>query len=177
MFGIYAIVHIKSGKLYIGSTTKSFQYRKNKHYSELRSNTHHNVKLQRAWNKYGEASFDFRIIEALSDRTTVRDIEQYYIDVFYGRSCYNINKNAKVPDASKGGRASSAIQANKSLRRIKSTEARQKLYLHGFISPNGLVVKPVINIRDFCRKHDLHSSHMAQVYNGKRYSHKGWIRG
>lgn len=57
--GIYEIVNTKNGNRYIGSAV-SFSSRWNKHRSELRRNSHRNVKLQRAWNKYGEGSFESR---------------------------------------------------------------------------------------------------------------------
>lgn len=177
MFGIYSIRHKATGKIYIGSTIKSFDYRKKKHFNKLKYNKHHNIKLQRAYNKYGKDAFEFCILEILNNISDVRQAEQYYIDVFYGKHCYNINKKADSPNASLGGIASAKIQKNKDARKTKSTEARQKQYICGFRSPENILYAPVINLRDFSRTHNLHSSHMAQVYNGKRTSHKGWIRG
>lgn len=56
--GIYEIVNTANGKRYIGSAI-SFKDRWKRHRSRLRAGDHHSIKLQRAWNKYGEASFKF----------------------------------------------------------------------------------------------------------------------
>lgn len=61
---IYAIVHIASGKRYVGSTVDR-KSRRAHHWSALRGNRHHCPHLQNAWNKYGEDAFEFRILETL----------------------------------------------------------------------------------------------------------------
>lgn len=57
--GVYAIINRIDGKQYIGSAV-SLVARWDKHRSTLRAAIHRNIKLQRAWNKYGEAAFEFR---------------------------------------------------------------------------------------------------------------------
>ena len=56
--GIYAIVNKKSGRSYIGSSI-NIEKRWKTHLRSLRKNTHHNIFLQRAFNKYGEIVFGF----------------------------------------------------------------------------------------------------------------------
>lgn len=60
--GIYAIKHIESGKIYIGQAV-IISRRWKDHQHKLRCNKHHNSYLQHAWNKYGEESFVFEILE------------------------------------------------------------------------------------------------------------------
>lgn len=55
---IYQIINKVNGLRYIGKTINLDQ-RKNKHFSQLKANSHINKKLQSAWNKYGEENFDF----------------------------------------------------------------------------------------------------------------------
>jgi len=45
----------------------------------LRKGSHPNIHLQRAWNKYGEDSFIFKVI-AVCDKDSVLDAEQFWID-------------------------------------------------------------------------------------------------
>lgn len=60
--GIYEIVNTVNGKRYVGSTV-GFKRRWQDHRSYLKRGRHHCHALQRAWLKYGEAAFNFRIIE------------------------------------------------------------------------------------------------------------------
>lgn len=60
---VYEILNIQNNKKYIGSTKKDPKIRKTRHITTLRNGTHHNVYLQRAFNKYGEKSFQFNILE------------------------------------------------------------------------------------------------------------------
>jgi len=64
--GIYAIINNKTGKRYIGQTN-NFSFRKGKHIGYLRSNSHINPHLQRAFNLDGEESFEFTILEVVVD--------------------------------------------------------------------------------------------------------------
>lgn len=58
---IYAIRNRVNGHAYIGST-KGYKARWHTHRSTLRRKTHHSFVLQRAWNKYGEDAFEFKIL-------------------------------------------------------------------------------------------------------------------
>lgn len=81
MQGIYCIINKNTGKKYYGSSSK-IEERINGHISELNSNKHHNILLQRSWNKHGSGSFDFQIIE-ITNFENLKDLlrlEQKYID-------------------------------------------------------------------------------------------------
>lgn len=91
MTGIYSIFNIVNNKWYIGSTVKSFDFRKTQHFSDLRLNRHKNVHLQRSFNKYGENSFIFIILETINSHDCLK-VEQLYLDLF--KPEYNINPNA-----------------------------------------------------------------------------------
>ena len=60
--GIYCIENIVNHKTYIGSSKNIYQ-RLLKHFALLRHNKHENAHLQSAWNKYGEKSFQWFVIE------------------------------------------------------------------------------------------------------------------
>lgn len=61
---IYQIKNTINNKSYIGSTS-DFDARKLRHVSTLKNNNHHNIYLQRAYNKYGNV-FIFEILENCS---------------------------------------------------------------------------------------------------------------
>jgi group I intron endonuclease len=61
--GIYCIENLINGKVYIGSS-KHLRKRRNDHYCALSRNMHRNEHLQKSWNKYGEESFIFYVVEA-----------------------------------------------------------------------------------------------------------------
>jgi len=91
--GIYAIVHIKSGRHYIGSS-RNIYHRWRIHKSELRRGVSNSRYLQNAWNKYGEAAFHFKVIEAcLKDPIMLVAREQYWIDK-YKNKLLNMRKHA-----------------------------------------------------------------------------------
>lgn len=60
--GIYKITNTVTGKIYVGKSV-DLKQRWHSHKSYLRSGTHCNEYLQRSWDKYGEESFVFEIIE------------------------------------------------------------------------------------------------------------------
>lgn len=90
--GIYAIVNTKNNKRYIGSS-RNIELRWNQHHCDLRKNRHHSIALQRAWNKYGEGSFQFKILIKCSVDELL-DYEQKYLDK---QSDYNITNIAGRP--------------------------------------------------------------------------------
>ena len=89
--GVYKIKNLINNKIYIGSAINlNLRYRK--HISDLKNNKHCNKKLQNSWNKHGEDSFDFVIIEQVIDKTKLLEREQYYLDNL--KPEYNICKIA-----------------------------------------------------------------------------------
>lgn len=79
MMCIYCIKNIINNKIYIGSTC-DFKRRKKRHLLQLRTNSHHSILLQRAYNKYGEDNFTFEVLEIITDKKELLKKEQEYID-------------------------------------------------------------------------------------------------
>lgn len=102
--GVYKITNIIDNKIYIGSTNQTFLKRLTQHYLELRKNNHKNDYLQYSWNKYGEISFIFEIIE-ITNKSETLEKEQYWMDYYkcYDKNIgFNINPKATgTPNLSK----------------------------------------------------------------------------
>lgn len=97
---IYKIINVENAKFYVGSTIV-VTARWRKHLRDLRANKHHCPHLQAAWNKYGEDSFVFRVVEVVDDHTQLNAAEQKWLDAHHGTvSCYNY---AKYTDNSNRG--------------------------------------------------------------------------
>jgi group I intron endonuclease len=78
--GIYQIKNKKNNKVYIGSAV-SLGQRFSVHTHCLRNDKHHNRHLQNAWNKYGEDSFLFEVLEKVEDKEKLVEREQHWIDI------------------------------------------------------------------------------------------------
>lgn len=88
MYWVYSIRNLVNDKRYIG-ITNNIKGRIYYHKYELRNNKHKNLKLQRAYNKYGSDNFEFSILEEIDthDRDKVANMEIYYIKLY--NSCDN----------------------------------------------------------------------------------------
>jgi group I intron endonuclease len=96
--GVYIIINIVNNMIYIGSS-KDIEARWREHVHKFYGNRHENDKLQKAWNKYGEKAFQFRILEVVEEKDLVFR-EQYYLDLYkpYERHIgYNLYKTAFSP--------------------------------------------------------------------------------
>lgn len=95
--GIYKIINIVNNKFYVGSAV-DLKRRKTRHFSELRSNKHNNRHLQAAWNKYGEQSFVFVVLEELAADADLLTAENVWLHAHVGKDyCYNIGVDATAP--------------------------------------------------------------------------------
>lgn len=76
--GIYRITCTTTGKFYIGSAV-NLKRRWQEHRKTLRGNYHPNPYLQASWNKYGEQTFTFEVIELVLPPFLI-EREQYWLD-------------------------------------------------------------------------------------------------
>ncbi len=133
--GIYAWINLLDAHYYVGRTRDMLGAslgecgRKMKHLYDLRGRRHFNIKFRRAFNRDGESSFIFVLIEELDPKIDIEDfkaVEQKYLGVAKTEKhlCYNLNfvsegiemtpeRRAKISEANTG--------------KIHSTETRLKL--------------------------------------------------
>lgn len=125
--GIYQILNTANGQRYVGS---SFCVRRrfNDHLRTLRRKEHHNVHLQRAWNKDGEAAFVFTVL-AVVERPEQLTTEQRLLDSIAesGEACYNMAISAVAPMRGRkfSAESSERMRVAQSTR-VKSPEERLK---------------------------------------------------
>jgi len=166
--GIYKIINKINGKYYVGSS-KDVKHRWDDHIRELRKNNHYNDYLQKAWNKYGEQSFDFQFIESVKEEELLL-IEQKYLDISVKEQnkCYNLNFEASGGNISEYSREK--IRSSK-LGRKASVELRKKLSnVHTGIH---LSEQAKEKLRLFNKGKKLSEEHKTKIGNsnkGKRYS-------
>ncbi len=92
---IYILINKKNNKIYIGQTS-DIRRRQKDHIKSLSTGNHRNRYLQRAWDKYGKETFEFKVLEYCSVET-LDEREQHYLDIYIPRGiCYNISTDAKV---------------------------------------------------------------------------------
>lgn len=89
--GIYKIENKNNGKVYIGQSIdilKRWRY----HINRLSKNSHPNSHLQNAWNKYGEESFEFEILEECNNQDLCKR-ENFWcnkFESFFSTNGYNL---------------------------------------------------------------------------------------
>lgn len=76
--GVYLITCTVNKRRYIGSSC-TIQVRWKQHAADLRGQRHHNIHLQRAWDKHGADAFDFGVLEECSEGALL-EREQHWMD-------------------------------------------------------------------------------------------------
>lgn len=110
--GVYAIVNTVTEEAYIGSSV-NVQKRWSTHRRDLRKGSHHNIRLQRAWNKYGGDMFDLFVMQ-ITTAASLERAERYWLEANW--SSYNIAEVGRTPSP-KGRRHSAETRALMSERR------------------------------------------------------------
>lgn len=100
--GVYYIRNEKNGKIYVGASSDMFR-RINAHRNVLKRNESCNFYLQKDWNKYKEDSFNFGVLERVSED---RLVEREEIWILKLKSCkrsfgYNVSVGVKHSEKTK----------------------------------------------------------------------------
>lgn len=168
--GIYCIENVTNHKTYIGSSKNIYQ-RLLKHFALLRHNKHENPHLQSAWNKYGEDSFRWYILE-LCDNSELAKLEQQCIDLFGAE--YNITRIVERNILSKESR-------------IKQGNTRRRLHEEGKLEWNfnpvtlyvydlegKLLFSNPLGLKDTAKRLGISPSSICRVTNGTYQQCKGY---
>lgn len=123
---VYKIENKINGKLYIGSTCKSFNKRRGEHLCSLIKNYHFNKHLQSAWNKYGENNFEFIIIESFKFPKSYDDniIQEYVLS--REMYCINLlNPEYNITREIRAGKLGRVLSEDERLQISKRTKGRR----------------------------------------------------
>ena len=168
--GIYMIINLINGNRYIGSS-KNIQQRLQTHRSNLRNNHHCNIHLQNAWNKYGEAKFDYSILEFCEENIRINR-EQYYVNTL--KPEYNISiEIVELP--------SNSIES-----RLKLSRTRKQRMAEGLIKKTnctkifvynlqGTFIKEFDSEMDACKELGLTRSGILKTLKGEQKQHHGFL--
>jgi group I intron endonuclease len=77
--GVYAILCVPTGKMYIGSSIVDMLWRMKCHVKALQKGTHSSPYLQHSWDKYGRKNFKFCRVESCPPEKCL-EREQYHLD-------------------------------------------------------------------------------------------------
>jgi group I intron endonuclease len=171
--GIYRILNTRNGKFYIGSS-KNLKSRKSDHFKTLRSDRHHSIKLQRAWNKHQDKSFVFEPILFCNEEMLIT-YEQQFLN-FY-KPQYNMSLIAGRMDAITRAKATEnaikfySSEDGKACCKNRAKKSRKTILDRGLQRGNNngnsiLTEQDVINIA----KSEKSSKELAKFYNVSFYA-------
>lgn len=179
--GIYKITCIKNNVVYIGQS-KDIADRWSDHKKELRGQYHKNNHLQRAWNKYGEDCFEFKILEECDleclDKKEIFWIEE--LDTFkngfnqsgggnFGRVVSDETK-IKLSESHKGKKLKEET--------IAKIVEKTKKKVFSFIIETGEITNHFDSCIDASSYHKVDDANITKCCNGNQISCMGygWAR-
>jgi group I intron endonuclease len=129
MFTIYRILNNVTGYCYIGCS-KNLKSRWKEHKRDLQKEEHHNIHLQRAWNKYKEESFTWEVLLECKSEKLMFLKEKELIE--NTANLYNIAEGGLGGDYTKNWDEDRKEQhrvycSNRNIERYKDPEERKKI--------------------------------------------------
>lgn len=160
--GIYKITCVPTGKVYIGQSNNIYK-RWRDHRLELRKHQHANGYFQRAWNKYGESQFEFKVVK----KCNIDELdkwEQYYIALF------NSNNTQKGFNLDSGG-SFNKTHSKSTVEKIRTANFK-KVYQ---FSSDYKLINVFNSIMEASEKTGVSYTHISSVANGNRNSAGGFF--
>ena len=121
---IYAIVNNVTRDMYVGSAI-AVNRRWNAHRNLLAKQHHYNLRLQRAYSKYGDKAFDWEIVQFVDDKTQLIDCEQFWMNFFAPK--YNGRPIANSPLGTKASPETRAKMSASAKKRGFTEEHKQNI--------------------------------------------------
>lgn len=120
--GIYEIINSVNGHSYVGSSV-NIRSRWRSHRNKLMRGEHNNPVLQRAWDKYGEDKFNFRVLLVCEKFETLR-YEQALLNM--NNHEYNISTDAIAPMMGRHSGMLGKTHSDETKRKMSETRTGQK---------------------------------------------------
>lgn len=124
--GVYCIRNKINNKRYIGKSDCIYDRWCN-HIYHLNTNSHKNIHLQNAWNKYGSESFEFYVVEPCASSDDAYEREKIWINY------YDSYKNGYNRDL--GGSGSLGYKHTEETRRKMSELMQQRVKDFNYVHP------------------------------------------
>ena len=148
---IYKITNMNNSKCIVGKTEqKRVEYRWQNHKKMLRGGYHYNKPLQAAWNKDGEKSFLFEVIDIFDPEFNfdLGNLEKYWIKTLDSR---NPNKGYNLTDGGDGGSGTTHNRGRKQNALVVEERSRKlKLW---YLTEKGIEQRKLMSLRNTGRKH------------------------
>jgi hypothetical protein len=194
--GVYRILNVKNGRIYIGSTS-CFRKRAKSHYIDLKTGRHQNAFMQNDFNKCGEDSFVFEVVErGPVTMTNIKTGESVTIEGSFRGFCTERNLSYKAFHQMISGKIKTSggwyigtadnrpeyVSQVGQKRKPLSAEHRNKIaggkfrgveLLH---EPTGEVCKLGDNVKAWALSKGLRYTAVIKVLSGKCKSCGGWAR-
>lgn len=132
---------------------------------------------KRAWKNadYRERMDDYYSLEETIEEKSRRTKELWESQEYREKVVSAMRGVPKTEEMKESLRAGSKRRWARQEERDAIGRKRANTY-DGFISPDGIVYSPVINMREFCRTHNLCRPSMSKLNKGDISDHKGWTR-
>lgn len=169
--GIYGILNIVTGRIYIGSSV-NVRKRWRQHCSSLRRGEHVNSRLQRSWNKHGPAAFTITVICSRVPPEQLLNLETMAIEAFRSDpdGVYNL---APVAGSMLGYRHTPETRRHlsRALTGRALSEEHKRSIGQGLLNPSQETVKKRKETRDGYRHSDetrakISTSHVGMTHSG-----------
>jgi group I intron endonuclease len=117
---IYRIVRVGTEDCYVGQT-KCLRSRKARHLGQLRRDEHHSIHLQRVYNKNGEDSLAFEVLEVI-DPSTSKDVRAE-MEMKWMKACDSIYNMQRASTTALGYKHTEETKRKMSLAKLGNKNA------------------------------------------------------
>lgn len=177
---IYKATNLVNGKIYIGQTVRQFEVRKNRHINDaFKCNS--TTAFHRALRKYGNANFNWEVIDISETEEELNQKEVYWIS-FY--NSYALVENSNGYNMTIGGDGVSGYkQTDEHMQKCRDSFKRNgktkgsNNHNTKFTDDDVLMIKELIktgmSLAKIARKYDVKRATIGQIKRGETWSHVG----